>query len=98
MLKLFVFHADWGRMGTVESVFMGSEEDVAKMYGKTVYLGDILGKHSDVSVDIDEDSFEVHKIDEATIAILLKIFGHHISGCDLLGTFMDYMEEGYYDE
>ena len=89
------FHMGCGRMGDVDGVFITSKESIAKAVGKTAYFGEILGKHSDVYCDIEEDSIKVLTDDQEFIAKAKEIFGKtDISGYNPLS----YIEEADEDD
>ena len=56
MKKLFKFYENCGRMGDLSGIFIAEQEDVDKLLGKEIWLGEVLGKHSGISVTIDADS------------------------------------------
>lgn len=66
---------DYGRMGYVEGLFIAEKADVLKIAGKTVHFGEILGKHSEVSVDINDESLTVLSEDQDFIAKFEEIMG-----------------------
>lgn len=41
-------------MGHVDGLFVTTREALAQAYGKSVYFGEILGKHSEVYGTLDE--------------------------------------------
>ena len=51
MKGLYRFQADFGRAGSVEGVFVATKSQVKKALGKQIYLGEVLGKHSEVVLD-----------------------------------------------
>lgn len=57
--KLYQFFWDCGRMGCVRGVFAASEADVQKAIGQNVYFGEILGKHSEIYGDLNEEDLTV---------------------------------------
>jgi hypothetical protein len=57
MFKLYSFYVDCGRSGEIEGLFIALEDAVKDSYGKFVHLGEVLGKHSDISFDLEEDMF-----------------------------------------
>jgi hypothetical protein len=67
MLKLYKFQANYGRYGTLEGVFVEDEERVARAIGKNVYFGEVLGKHSEVDLDLQEYHFKVMTEDQTFI-------------------------------
>ena len=80
MEKLWKFYWDCGRQGNVEGVFIASEEDVQATIGQSVYFGEILGKHSDVSGTIDPGEITVLTDNQEAIKVLKKYIGMDISG------------------
>ena len=44
MKKLYSFELDWGRMGSLEGLFIAEEKDVKDIIGKNVQFGEVLGK------------------------------------------------------
>ena len=46
--QIFKISEDWGRGFGVETLFIAHPEDVKSLYGKTIYYGEICGKHSEV--------------------------------------------------
>ena len=59
MIKLYKFHWDCGRNGSIDSVFVADDTKVAEAIGKTVYFGEVLGKHSDISGTLAKNEFKV---------------------------------------
>ena len=54
MEKLYKFSVNCGRMGTLSGVFVAEEEKVQTIMGEKAYFGEVLGKHSDITVKIDD--------------------------------------------
>ena len=54
---VFKFHADCGRMGDLDGVFISTKEKVDKLIESEiqVYFGEVLGKHSEIFGAIEED-------------------------------------------
>lgn len=65
MKVLYRFYWDCGRQGDVEGVFIAEESELMASLGKTVYFGEILGKHSDIhgTLGIDDVSTITTKAD-----------------------------------
>ena len=59
MKKLYKFELSCGRMGSLEGVFVATEEEVEEALGKNVYFGEVLGKHSEIFFDLDESMLSV---------------------------------------
>jgi hypothetical protein len=64
---LYKFFADFGRGGCLSGTLVSTSSEVESLIGKTVHFGEVLGKHSECSVDIREDHFEIMTLDEAFI-------------------------------
>lgn len=74
------FRWDCRRMGVVEGLFITTHKQLVSSYGKDVYFGEILGKHSDVYGVLEEDDFKVVTDDQEFIAKTIDLIGYHISG------------------
>jgi hypothetical protein len=51
---IYRFAVRYGRMGDLAAIFTAESEDVEKLIGKEVHFGEVLGKHSDVSLEMDD--------------------------------------------
>lgn len=81
MSKVLVrFHWDCGRQGDVEGIFVTTKEILEYNYGKRVYFGEILGKHSEVYGTLDRKDITVESEDQDFIDQLVLILGTHIGG------------------
>lgn len=79
--KLLVsFHWDCGRMGDVEGLFITTQSALDREYGKNVYFGEILGKHSEVYGTLETKDIEVVSEDQDFIEKLEDLLGVSISG------------------
>jgi hypothetical protein len=76
MYQLIKFRADYGRMGDIEAVFISTKESMKTLKGKTIYFGEILGKHSDIDYEFDAKDFKVISEDQEFIGNLKSIFGN----------------------
>lgn len=65
----------WTRGGSVESIFVATQEQIDSIIGKRVYFGEILGKHSEVIGDLESCEFEVLSEDQDFIEKFEKIIG-----------------------
>lgn len=80
-LVLAKFYWNCGRMGDVEGIFFTTKEDIQKAIGKTVYFGEILGKHSEVYGTLHEKDIEILIDDHALVNILKeKLVNNTVSG------------------
>ena len=79
--KLLVqFFWDCGRMGDVDGIFVTTQEELDKAYGKEVYFGEILGKHSEVYGTLEEKDITVLSDDQEFITKFVEIVGENPSG------------------
>jgi hypothetical protein len=81
---------EYGRMGTLSGIFVCEKEDLEKLYGKEVYFGEVLGKHSEVVLTMDAECFEIRTEDQEFIAKFIEIMGD--------GTISGYNPFDYIDE
>lgn len=81
MKKLYRFCWDCGRQGSVKGLFISDEKTLKNNIGKNVYLGEILGKHSDIFGTLDKEDIEEISQDQDFInkfeSIIGKSFGHN---------------------
>jgi hypothetical protein len=89
MLAIYEFYWDCKRMGDVEGVFIADKEEVAKVMGKHIYFGEILGKHSEISGVLEEHDLTIKSEDQDFIAKCIEVFGK--------GTISGYNPLAYYD-
>jgi hypothetical protein len=84
------FYWDCGRMGEVDGLFVTTKEALESAYGKDIYFGEILGKHSEVSGTLDEGDITILTEDQDFITKFIEIMGDdNVSGYNPL----DYIEE-----
>lgn len=89
---IYKFHADCGRMGDLEGVFVADKSEIENIMGETVYFGEVLGKHSEVYFDIQEKHLTLVTEDEKMISLFEEFdlsAGHNP---------LDYYEESEDDE
>lgn len=67
MKKLYSFFWDCGRMGSVEGLFIADEEKVDELMGHRIYFGEILGKHSEIYGNLDDEDISVLSEDQEKI-------------------------------
>ena len=46
--SIYKFYCDFGRMGELSGVFAAHPEKIFALIGKSLYFGEVLGKHSEV--------------------------------------------------
>jgi len=76
-------------MGHVRGLFVTTEQELSDTYGKEIYFGEILGKHSDIHGPLEESDIEVVSEDQDFIEKLVALLGTTVSGYNPLS----YLEE-----
>lgn len=74
------FGWDCGRMGRVEGLFITTVEALEAAYGKQVYFGEILGKHSEVYGTLDRGDITVLTDDADFLDKLTQFVGTEVGG------------------
>ena len=69
------YNEDFGRMGSLSGLFITTQNLLNSINGKTVYYGEILGKHSDVDTDEAFDHCKVTNLQEDELHFFIKFFG-----------------------
>lgn len=65
---------------TISGMFVSTEEEVADLYGKEIYFGNILGPESEVAARMDNDMFLKLEVSESTIDELEQNCGTSVVG------------------
>lgn len=68
------------RAGTLEGLFVATDAEVDAACKKSVYYGEVLGKHSDVEIALRPEHFERLDVDMAAVAKLTAVLGKTLSG------------------
>lgn len=92
MKQLFKFDFYKGRGGKIDGLFVATTEEVNSIIGKEIWLGDALGKHSEVYGTIESNEIERVEISDEAVEALYQKYGSTISGYNPV----EYVEE--YDE
>jgi hypothetical protein len=58
---------DCGRHGSLEGLFVATEGRIKEAEGKEAYFGEVLGKHSDVWVELESKHFSKLSSDENVV-------------------------------
>ncbi len=58
MKKLYRYSCDFGRMGSLDGVFVADDTAIEKAIGKSLYFGEVLGKHSEVYCDFSKGDLD----------------------------------------
>lgn len=79
---------DYGRMGDLDGVFVCEKDLLEKLKGHKVYASDVLGKHSEIPLVLDDESIEIKSEDQDFIEKFVEIVGDRV-GFDVLGYVQD---------
>lgn len=90
-LGLYRFYHDYGRSGTLEGLFLANADDVDVAIGDTAYLGEVLGKHSDVVVTLNGNNI-IFITDDEEVVNMIENF-ELICGINPLDYIEDYTED-----
>lgn len=90
ILKLYKFNLNHP-YGILEGLFASTEVKVKNIIGSILYLGEVAGKHSNVTQVLEWDHLIDLEVSQTTIEDLLKANGeiYNICGCNPF----DYLEE-----
>ena len=66
---VYKYYVDCGRMGDISSVFVASKERVKATMGKTIYFGEVLGKHSEIYGPLEEHEITMVTDDPAVVSL-----------------------------
>lgn len=88
--NIYEFFADFGRMGEIDGYFIATPEEVAAMIAEepTLYFGEVLGKHSEVVLDLTADHISLKSDNAEAVAVVKDLFGESVAGFNPL----DYYE------
>lgn len=72
MKAVYKLHADCGRMGQLDGLFIAHKEDVQKLIASKVevYFGEVLGKHSEVYGELEEKDISMVSDDPNVVDII----------------------------
>ena len=93
---LWKFYWDCGRQGSVEGLFVATDEEINVALGKEVYFGEILGKHSEVYGTLEEGDLKKLDIESEAVEKIVRELGDTWSGynpLDYCGDQCDYCGE-----
>lgn len=77
---LWKFRWDCGRQGNVDGLFIATEDEIKNSFGKEVYFGEILGKHSEIYGTLDACDLEKVNVEPEVIEKLIPYLGYNWSG------------------
>ena len=104
--KLVILKMEWSGWrgfdeGILEKIALPIEKiETIKKYilGKTIYFGEIAGKHSDVYNSLDENDIEIIDDPKAILKFLQSNPSGHKYNHSFLHSFYDYASDGGYDD
>ena len=71
MNKLYRWYSDCGRMGSLECLFVSTDEDIAKLrHCHNVSFYEVLGKHSDIHVDFADEDIQMVCDDPKVVEVI----------------------------
>lgn len=71
MKKIYRFYADqW--YGALSGIFVSTDDEINSIIGKSIYFGEIMGKHSEVIEEIDKSHFTLVTDDPVAVEIFEK--------------------------
>ena len=98
---LVQFYWDCGRMGDIDGLFVCTKEQLDSAIGKHVYLGEALGKYSDISGALKAEDVKILSEDKEKIQWLIDVIScaiyqdtYSICGYNPL----NYIQEEYTDD
>lgn len=102
MKGIYEFYKDYERSGDLEGTFIADSTEVEKAIGKYIYMGECLGKHSEVSFYLKADDVWLKTDDQSFIELFEQIMGEgwstgHNPLDHLPEESDDEIEEGYDD-
>lgn len=71
---------DMGIEGTINSVFICTEEELASLQGQWADFENILGRHSDIQTMLDLDDFEILQLPTQAIDAIEEACGKSVCG------------------
>lgn len=92
---LWKFYWDCGRQGTIDGLFLATEDAVNNAIGKRVNFGEVLGKHSEVYGVLSEEDLQKIEIGESFSNKLEEMLGLCWSGYNPLDYLVDEESEDF---
>ena len=93
MMNLYKFYAYCGRMGSLHGLFISTPEKVEEAKGSILYFGEVLGKHSDIVVELHDDKIDLISDNQEKVAWLKELLGETVSGFNPIHVYNDQKDE-----
>ena len=98
MKKLWTWDVDCGRMGELSGAFFATEQELERVLGSDVCLYDVLGKHSEIEVELEREQFTELEISEQSVKVITDKLGTTLSGINPINEAEEQNEELWEDE
>jgi hypothetical protein len=72
-LAVYRYDEDFGRMGRLTGVFIANRSDVAMAMGRHAFLGEMLGKHSEIWAEITKQTVTMISEDPAIVDTIQRL-------------------------
>lgn len=96
-MKLYQYHEDYGRMGSIEGLLILTDEQIEKYKNAELWWDELLGKHSEGYFNFSDETLIPLDIPEDIVEILYKKLGNVLSGPFDLEYFDEQIQESEYD-
>ena len=83
MKVLAEFFVDCGRMGELHGLFVAESESIADAFGREAYFDEVLGKHSEIEVELNSDNIAVLGASDAFIEEFQRLLPDGVGICPL---------------
>jgi len=70
---IYKFYAELGREGNLEGLFVATKQQIQDIMNKEIDFGSVLGKHSDIVLDISEDHIKLISDDPKDILFFNRL-------------------------
>jgi len=67
-------------MGELTGAFFATDEDLECALGCEIWLDEPLGKHSEITIELERDQFQGWDISEQSVAVMTEKLGTTLSG------------------
>lgn len=92
-MKLYSYYEDFGRMGSIESLFFSSQDELEALQNYRIEWDELLGKHSDGRFDFTDRCVQEIVLPEDVIKVLYENLGKVVSGPLDFDYFIEQIEE-----
>ena len=97
--KIYRMEVYFGRSGDLSGLFVADSAELENLFGRTIYFGEVLGKHSDVHFTLRPAHVTVVSDDADFVSKFIEVMGNGtISGLNPLDYYNPDDWEGDEDE